>query len=63
MPGMGGQEVARALRGQAKLVLCSGDAVEDYKAMGFDYCIAKPIEMDKLKDLCFREGCTMRREA
>jgi len=68
MPGLSGSELAREIKNSGwmvfeslpKLVLCSADMVTNYAELGFDYFLVKPIEIEKLKAICMREGCKMR---
>jgi len=52
MPGRGGVETARALRGRAKLVAFSASALDReparYRALGFDGFLPKPFRLPEL---------------
>jgi len=71
MPGgMSGEEVINTIAemkksGQLpsdkvpKFVLCSGDEIDNYLQMGFQYFLPKPIVRDNLKELCLLEDCKL----
>jgi CheY-like chemotaxis protein len=60
LPDVSGYEVAKALRGDPRLMACKLVAVTGYalpedlekaKEAGFDHHLAKPPNLDKLRDL------------
>jgi len=55
LPGMDGYEVARRLRGTARLVAVSGFGHEEHRRrcleVGFDSLLLKPLDLDELREV------------